>query len=601
VRNIWLTLLLATPLLAELPANARIRRGDDPRWAQPAFDDSAWETVAGRGAPTWGDLAVNRLWVRMRVEIPAGEPSTLVVRTCPCEFYLNGRRLGATGDLNAARPKAGRIVQAFPIPPDVPAGPALLAIREYHPPGFEAFFAIWRNHNVLLVPASRLLFTIESETRNIGLVISVLLLLILTAVCAVLAGERFDQLALLICAYLLCAILGSAFYASRGLNDWFVGMFIGGLFATPQAPLVVLVLASMGRVRLHPIWLTLYLVSHFGLRGWWLLDSLRADPAVWTPAFLVIYPGLTAVAFLLALGILVAAWRRPGAPRVLLLAGTASLLFNFLSRFGIGFGLIGPGVVFAGTIVNWDRIGQITFGLLVASYVIKSAHARRAEEQRLKAELQAAQSVQTLLLGQDLPSGVNAVYLPASEVGGDFYQVFATERGTLVIVGDVSGKGLHAAMTVSAIVGALRNRRSDEPGEVLGELNRVLQGASGFVTCCCVRFEEGEAVIAAAGHPPPYLDGREFSGEGGLPLGLSVDAAYPECRVPAPRVLTLVSDGVVEAENAQRELFGFDRTREISTKSAQEIAEEAKAWGQNDDITVVTVQRIASSEARRNA
>jgi sigma-B regulation protein RsbU (phosphoserine phosphatase) len=55
--------------------------------------------------------------------------------------------------------------------------------------------------------------------------------------------------------------------------------------------------------------------------------------------------------------------------------------------------------------------------------------------------------------------------------------------------------------------------------------------------------------------------------------------------------LTLVSDGVVEAENAQRELFGFDRTREISTKSAQEIADAAKAWGQNDDITVVTVRR----------
>ena len=54
---------------------------------------------------------------------------------------------------------------------------------------------------------------------------------------------------------------------------------------------------------------------------------------------------------------------------------------------------------------------------------------------------------------------------------------------------------------------------------------------------------------------------------------------------------TFISDGVVEAENTQRELFGFDRTREISTKSAQEIAEAAKAWGQNDDITVVTVRR----------
>ena len=61
----------------------------------------------------------------------------------------------------------------------------------------------------------------------------------------------------------------------------------------------------------------------------------------------------------------------------------------------------------------------------------------------------------------------------------------------------------------------------------------------------------------------------------------------------ASEPFTFISDGVVEAENAQRELFGFDRTRDISGQSAQEIAEAAKAWGQNDDITVVTVRRNA--------
>ncbi len=586
-----LFLLVATSEMAQLPADARLHRGDDLRWADPAFDDSAWETVAGKGAPTWEDLAVNRMWIRMPVTIPAGEPSTLVVRLCPCEFYLNGIRIGATGDLNARRPTAGRIVQAFPIPAGVPAGRALLAIREYHPPGFEAFFAIWRNHNILLVPASHLIFAIEDQTRNIGLVISILLLLILTAVCAVVAGERFDGLTLLICAYLSCAIGGSAFYTGRGLNDWLAGMFIGGLFTSPQAPLVVLIQARMGGVRLNPTWLTAYVVGHLGLRGLWLWNYLRAEPAAWTPAFLVIYPGLAVVAWLLALGILAVAWKRPGVPRALLVAGAGSLLFALLSRFGIGFGVIGAGISIFGTIVNWDRIGQITFGLMAASYVIKRAHSRRAEEQRLKAELQAAQSVQSLLLGQDLPSGVNAVYLPASEVGGDFYQVFCTERGTLVIVGDVSGKGLQAAMTVSTIVGALRNRRSNEPGEVLVELNRVLQGSPGFVTCCCVRFDQNEAIIASAGHPPPYLDGHEFNGESGLPLGVAADATYAECRMPLPALLTMVSDGVVEAANGKGELFGFDRTREISGKSAQEIADAAQAWGQTDDITVVTLRR----------
>jgi serine phosphatase RsbU (regulator of sigma subunit) len=162
-----------------------------------------------------------------------------------------------------------------------------------------------------------------------------------------------------------------------------------------------------------------------------------------------------------------------------------------------------------------------------------------------------------------------------------------------VLVGDVSGKGLKAAMTVAAIVGALRHRRSHTPADVLAELNGILLGASGFVTCCCVLVEPDQVRIATAGHPAPYLDGVEFAGPGGLPLGLTADATYTESSANRPSILTLVSDGVVEAENPQRELFGFARTREISGQTAQEIAEAAKAWGQTDDITVVTVRGMA--------
>ena len=195
---------------------------------------------------------------------------------------------------------------------------------------------------------------------------------------------------------------------------------------------------------------------------------------------------------------------------------------------------------------------------------------------------------------------MDAVYLPASEVGGDFYQVLDLESGSrLVVVGDVSGKGLRAAMLVSVAVGALRAAQSDSPAEVLAVMNSALCGSSGggFVTCCCVRVDpNGEAVIANAGHLPPYLAGREAETDPGLPLGVVRGAEYTETRVTLEangEALVLFSDGVVEAENAQRELFGFDRTREIAGKSAQEIADAAKAWGQNDDITVVTVRRNA--------
>jgi serine phosphatase RsbU (regulator of sigma subunit) len=152
-------------------------------------------------------------------------------------------------------------------------------------------------------------------------------------------------------------------------------------------------------------------------------------------------------------------------------------------------------------------------------------------------------------------------------------------------------------MVVSVAVGALRASKSDSPAAVLEIMNSALCGSSGggFVTCCCVRVDPGgDVCIANAGHLPPYLAGRDVETDPGLPLGVVPGAEYTETRAklePNGGALVLFSDGVVEAENAARELFGFDRTREISTKSAQEIAEAAKAWGQNDDITVVTVRR----------
>jgi serine phosphatase RsbU (regulator of sigma subunit) len=141
----------------------------------------------------------------------------------------------------------------------------------------------------------------------------------------------------------------------------------------------------------------------------------------------------------------------------------------------------------------------------------------------------------------------------------------------------------------------LRNEKSHSPGAILAALNDGLAGhtGGGFITCCCACFDaDGTVTISNAGHPAPYGDGGELPLDAGLPLGVIAGVAYEESVVPGER-FTFVSDGVVEAESEQRELFGFERTREISMKSAQEIAEAARAWGQTDDITVVTVRRKA--------
>ena len=244
------------------------------------------------------------------------------------------------------------------------------------------------------------------------------------------------------------------------------------------------------------------------------------------------------------------------------------------------------------------RLNFVVF-LFGMGVILSLRSAKSDQEQgRLLQEMAAAGEVQELLLAAPAAGGIDAVYLPASEVGGDFYHVQSYPDGSHVaLVGDVSGKGLKAAMVVSVVIGALQSQTATTPEGILSSLNRALKGrvGGGFATCCCFRIESGGRVtIASAGHPAPYCDGREIEMEAGLPLGLVSEVVYNarEFQLELGEQITLVSDGVLEAENREGELFGFERTREISGKSAQEIADAAKAWGQNDDITVVTVRRV---------
>jgi Stage II sporulation protein E (SpoIIE) len=221
----------------------------------------------------------------------------------------------------------------------------------------------------------------------------------------------------------------------------------------------------------------------------------------------------------------------------------------------------------------------------------------------LQAEFEAAREVQQRLVtpAVDAPGfRIESVYAPATQVGGDFFRVVPeTDGAVLVVVGDVSGKGLKAALTVSAIIGALRTMPPLPPARILAALNRGLVGQMqhGFVTCCAARIHPGGAMILAnAGHLAPYRSGEEMTLPHGLPLGLSAESEYLETTVElAPNdTLTFLSDGVVEARNATGELFGFERTREISRRPAGSIAEAAQRFGQEDDITVLTLAFTAA-------
>jgi hypothetical protein len=232
---------------------------------------------------------------------------------------------------------------------------------------------------------------------------------------------------------------------------------------------------------------------------------------------------------------------------------------------------------------------------LLCAEMVDAARARAA----FAAELHAASTVQQLLLesaSRPTPGfQVESVYLPASEVGGDFFFVSPEPDGALTaIVGDVSGKGLTAAMRVAVILGVLSGETSHEPGDILFGLNNALiaQGQLGFTTACCIRISlDGEYTLANAGHIAPYLGGREIDTPPALPLGLVAeqDFALVRGRLEPGQRLVLMSDGVPEARSVAGELYGFDRLSNLTLMTAHEIAATAQSFGQEDDITVLTV------------
>ncbi len=254
-------------------------------------------------------------------------------------------------------------------------------------------------------------------------------------------------------------------------------------------------------------------------------------------------------------------------------------------------------------------IATVTLGYVGFVYVSISEGRRHLrmelEKASLESEMSAAREVQRVMVPEVLPLvagySIESVYRPAAEVGGDFFQVIPLKSGrTLVVIGDVSGKGLRAAMIVSMIVGTLRTVSgfTEEPAEILGELNRRLCGRmqEGFATCLVVRLEEaGRVTLANAGHLPPYRNGNEVVFAGSLPLGLDENAVYEQMslQMAGGDGLMLLTDGIAEAQDKERVLLGFGRVERMlrDGATAKMMAESAQQHGQQDDITVISLER----------
>jgi serine phosphatase RsbU (regulator of sigma subunit) len=248
----------------------------------------------------------------------------------------------------------------------------------------------------------------------------------------------------------------------------------------------------------------------------------------------------------------------------------------------------------------------------------QEAHAR----ERIEQELQVARRIQQASLPEAVPElegwEISPNYRPAREVGGDFYDFLELEDGRLgLVVGDATGKGVPAALVMSTTCGMLRavTRASNySPGEVLGRVNEALFAripANMFVTCFYSVLDPrtGTLSYANAGHDLPYVRRGGAADElmaRGMPLGLMPGMGYEEkeIKLGAGDRTLFYSDGLVEAHNPEGEMFGFPRLQALVAGHAEGeplvdfVMEElysftGERWEQEDDITLVTLHRVA--------
>ncbi len=262
---------------------------------------------------------------------------------------------------------------------------------------------------------------------------------------------------------------------------------------------------------------------------------------------------------------------------------------------------------------------------------IENARLGEAEmaRHRMEAELERARRVQQAILPSNWPAlegwDINGDHRTCREVGGDYFDAVIAADGRLwLLIADVCGKGVGAAMVASS-VHALAHVLVDQcatPGRLLERLNKYLvvhEVGSSFVTCLAVALDPatGEAVMASAGHPHPlYVNADQAPAripiEGGFMLGVFPDAAFADHHwsFPGrPGTLLLFTDGIPEALNEQDQQFTEERLLSVLATERSDTAEElvtavrreVEAFRgdheQSDDLTILACRRVPPSPA----
>jgi hypothetical protein len=616
--------------------------GDEAAWAKPEFDDSRWEQI-DIGKP-WGDQGhwayTGYAWYRRHIEIKDQANAAVDVAlyvpiaSCAYEVYWNGRLVGRTPPMpgQSAESQPAAAVFSFGA-----SGSGVLALRAYSAPNDTTTSGDGPGiASVPLLGNPEAITNLAAKERS-----SVLRRRLLTVAQLLIYGQLFLLGAVVwlrnrkqkLLFWMSVFLLFSAVWTFQDpiLFPWtqtnkFSSFMTGGTthsFEDIAFWYLLLYLLDLDRYPALLRWARILALITFPAAALdsllFYMPSIDAHQALFQILDVVFTVGFS-VGEVFPLVLIALAFRKRMDTARRLVAVTAFLSNMYyvvahtaqqgerFTRWTLYNTMTQPLFSVDGVDVGM----QVILSLLLACAIVYAVYHYMVELGKRQTELELehrnARAVQQVLIPDQIPSvpcfSVQSVYKPYGEVGGDFFQILAAKNGgILAVIGDVSGKGMPAAMTVSLLVGTVRTlaHYTQSPGEILKAMNQRMVGRSqgGFTTCLVLRADlDGALTIANAGHIAPYLEGKELPLESGLPLGLSEETIYVECafNLAPGEQLTLLTDGVVEARGKTGVLFGFERTAALSTQSAEAIAIAAQGFGQDDDITVLSLTRLAADE-----
>ena len=620
--------------------------GDDMAWADPAFDDSHWEQLTAdkpsgsQGHSNNGGFGWYRRHIRVKFAPSASPNLALFVPYVEgaYEVYWNGSLIGRVGKLPPHARPYYQLGQTFGLG-QAPSG--VLAVRFWRPApltnstkeggGFTAPPALGSPDAIAREKASLDYDWLRSHQFSFGLSS----LYALAALLSFLGWLRDRSHSLLFWMSAFCLAQPLIQLADGGLMP--MSVLTGASFTLPL----------LG-IRDISLWFVLLLLLRLDERPTlvrWTRGLAYLQLALTISDTLVCVPTLTGstrgvvplqfadyvltfgFSFLGAFPLVLVVyslvrrrWLDPARWIVAALAFTMEMIavIRLTAAQGLQYThvtfykkLYGPLFTIFGSPIDAVTLTGTLLLVAIVYAVFRYSFQEHRRQITLEQEFKSARDLQQSLIPAVLPTipgfTLTSAYRPAFEVGGDFFQIIpvegSTTGSTLILLGDVSGKGLKAAMTVSLIVGAARilAEFTARPSELLSGLNRKLCGHlhGGFATCIALRVDcDGTCVMASAGHPGPFLNDQELTIAGTFPLGLFLGVAYEESALKLTRSdhLALYTDGLLEARSASGELYSFDRLQALFAKrpSAAQAAEAAVAFGQDDDITVVTLTYCAS-------